>query len=311
MAGHSCWRMFLILFTALVFLATLVINAFSTEFIKELYDPGLFLSDTGNISDEYTTEITPADFVFAIWGAIYIYQLIFIIYCLTTLCQKTNDSYLYIKPALICPSAYIFYILNLGTNIAWLFTFDREWMIESLGVLAGCVFTLYCTIGIIMHGISSNMAELIRQDKRGQIVACIAIALNGLAMYATWVSIACLINVNIVLHYDFDVDLHIASSIALSALALDILVYALIDLVLFERHFRYVYTPYLVLALALVGSIWANWDVTNSNSVFTVAIAAMSAILFMVKFIMSIIRSRTDPIFTEDSGVKGMSMAIA
>ena len=159
----------------------------------------------------------------------------------------------------------------------------------------------------------------------------IAIILNGLATYAAWCSIATLLNVNIVLAYIVDIELHIASSIALGehaffilndfkycklshqsslslfivlyfllvsgALALDILVYAVVDLVLFEKHFRYVYTPYIVLAVALTGSLEKNWDSANSNTIFTVAICCMAAILFCVKFVMSIVRSRSHPVF--------------
>ena len=43
----------------------------------------------------------------------------------------------------------------------------------------------------------------------------IAIVLNGLATYAAWCSIATLLNVNIVLAYIVEIELHIASSIAL------------------------------------------------------------------------------------------------
>ena len=82
------------------------------------------------------------------------------------------------------------------------------------------------------------------------------------------------------------------------ALALDILIFALVDLVMFERHFRYVFTPYIVLAIALTGSMSKNWDDANSNTIFTVAIACMAFVLFCVKVIMCVVKSRIDPIFS-------------
>ena len=37
---------------------------------------GIFHSNTGNISDKYYLEITPAGWAFSIWGIIYAYQVI-------------------------------------------------------------------------------------------------------------------------------------------------------------------------------------------------------------------------------------------
>jgi len=294
MGDHSIPRMLLIVATFFMFVATLIINMLG-GFLTDTVETDLFVSSTGNISDKYYTEITPAGWTFTIWGAIYIYQLIFMVYALTTLCTKTENGYMYMQ-GLICPSVYVFYIINLGCNIAWLIVFDREMLEAALGFLAGVTFTLYVCIGITMYGIAKHGKKLLEMGHRAQVVAAIAIVLNGLATYAAWVSIATLLNVNIVFAYVLDIQLHIASSICLGALALDIVVYGLIDLVLFERHFRYVYTPYLVLAVALSGSLWENWDMANSNTVFSVAVACMAAILFCVKFVMSIVRSRTDPI---------------
>jgi len=290
---HSVPRMILIILTCLVLIATLIMNMLS-GFLDSV-DIGLFVSSTTNVSDKYYTQITPAGWTFSIWGAIYIYQLIFMIYALSTICTNTENGYVYTQN-FIHPAVYLIYILNLGCNITWLFMFDREYLELSLGFLAGITFTLYLCIGITMHGIATYGKKMMDIGHRGQVVAAIAIVLNGLATYATWCSIATLLNLNIVLAYVLDIQLHIASAIALGALALDIVVYALIDLVLFERHFRYVYTPYVVLAVALTGSLDKNWDSANSNTIFTLAIACMAAILFCVKFVMSIIRSRTHPI---------------
>ena len=227
------------------------------------------------------------------------------IYALTTLCGKSNGGYLYYSPPYISPLLYVFYILNLGCNITWLFVWDREYLEMSLGFLGGCTFTLYLCIGITMHSLNKHAPQLISQCKRQHIICVIAFILNGLGLYAAWVSIATLINMNIVLQYVLDFDGHIASSIALGALALDVVVYACIDLVMFERHFRYVYTPWIVLHVALAGSVYKNWDDTNANSIFTAALLCCGAFLFVVKIIMSIVRSRIDPLYVSASSGKG------
>ncbi len=41
------------------------------------------------------------------------------------------------------------------------------------------------------------------------------------------------------------------------------------------RHMRYLFTPYIVLNVALIGSLAKNWDSNNSNSIFTVGLLAI------------------------------------
>ena len=56
-------------------------------------------------------------------------------------------------------------------------------------------------------------------------------------MYATWVTIATLINIGVVLTYEnaIGLDQHIASSVSLSLLAFEIVVFAYVDNILLEK----------------------------------------------------------------------------
>ena len=59
---------------------------------------------------------------------------------------------------------------------------------------------------------------------------------NGLGMYATWVTIATLLNVAMLLAYeDVGLSQHIASTISLSILAFEIVVFAYVDNILLEK----------------------------------------------------------------------------
>ena len=42
-----------------------------------------YQSDTGNISDVYSTQITPAGWAFSIWGVIYTWQALWLLYAWT------------------------------------------------------------------------------------------------------------------------------------------------------------------------------------------------------------------------------------
>ena len=69
------------------------------------------------------------------------------------------------------------------------------------------------------------------------IILLTGIVHNGLGMYATWVTIATLLNFAIVLAYEdgIGLDQHIASSISLSILAFEIVAFAFVDNFLFEK----------------------------------------------------------------------------
>jgi len=296
MASHCYWRMSLILLSFVSFLIVCVFNALSSVGYS-----GLFNSTQANVSDKYDLEITPAGWTFSVWGLIYAWQAAFMIYALITLCIKTSDGYLYNSPAFISSPVYAMYTLNLASNVAWIFMFDTENLEAALGVLMFTTLSLYFCIGATMRGLSQHSYELIKQGKRLHVILQIVIVQNGLAIYAAWVSIATLLNLGMVLTYVVDVTNHVSCAICLGILALDVLVYALIDLVLFERHFRYVFTPFIPLVMGLIGSLDKNWDTTNANTIFTVTLLALGGVHLLVKIGRCVYKSCTDPLYVSNS----------
>ena len=56
------------------------------------YVTGLFKNNTGDISDKFYLNITPASWTFSIWGFIFTWQLLWIIYTLSTICRTNTDG---------------------------------------------------------------------------------------------------------------------------------------------------------------------------------------------------------------------------
>lgn len=112
MAKHSISLLVAMVLALLVFVITMVFSAlagpgickseaglcrnhrkgFSAELGEHLTsdlcpsDP--FLESTGNISDEFTTQITPSGWTFSIWSIIYIFQALVLLYTLSGLFRK-------------------------------------------------------------------------------------------------------------------------------------------------------------------------------------------------------------------------------
>lgn len=276
----------------LVFLITCVFNG-----LAGAGPNAVFHHSTSNISDKYNLQITPAGWTFSIWGFIYAYMAIWILFSFVTIRIKTYGGYLYYCPALLPPSLFITYTVNLACNTAWLILWDREEMETALVVITLMAVTSYISIGLQMRSVQKNARDLIRQGLRRYVYLAIGLVINGIGLYAAWLTIATLLNLGIVLCYFVGIENQIASSIALGVLAFVFLVYSWMDLSLFEKQFRYFYTPYLTLFMALAGILAENWDTSNPNTIFTVALLCCGIFVFIVKVITSIVRSINDPLY--------------
>ena len=89
-----------------------------------------------------------------------------------------------------------------------------------------------------------------------------------------------------------------AGTVALSVLALEILVFISTDLLLLDRYSRYTLTPYIVVVVALTGSIAKNWEDGATNSILTAVLLGVGAAGLVLKVVMLIYRHATRKPYT-------------
>jgi len=102
---------------------------------------------TAQVSDLYSSPITPAGYVFAIWGIIYALLLIFVIY---QLLPKQKDKPFHQQIGAL-------FILSGIFNIAWLFLWQYDYIIESVILMLSLFSTLiaiYLRLGIGKSSVS-------------------------------------------------------------------------------------------------------------------------------------------------------------
>lgn len=118
--------------------------------------PGPFYSSTGNVSSRYETDITPAGWTFSIWGVIYTWLTLMVLYITsyvfrgwvvmlsiywftadsahldsepqadeTDICLSVNRSW---AQSLLPYTFYFCWLANMVLNIAWLLLWDREYV---------------------------------------------------------------------------------------------------------------------------------------------------------------------------------------
>lgn len=284
---YKILRLSLIVLSQIAYIVALIINALAGP------GKGPFQHSTGNVSDRYQTEITPAGWTFSIWGVIYSWLFLMNIYFLSWLCRG-----LYSSPAILPSVFFVSWIINLILNCSWLVLWDRELMIAALIVLALIAFTNYLLIYFSCVGLRAHGSWL-KQHHPKDLFCIIVLVQNGIATYATWTTIATLLNFTVVLNLA-SVSATNAATASLCILLLEVIIWFSVENFLIEKHVRYILSVYPVIIYALSGSLSKHYDSTapGRNVVFSVVLLVLACIVFVVRLTLVVWRHRTRPLFT-------------
>lgn len=282
-------RIFLIILCALVFVAVLIVNALAGA------GKGFFHSSTGNVSGRYETEITPAGWTFSIWGVIYTWLALMVIYITTYVFRGFWAQYL-------LPYAFYFcWLSNMVMNVIWLVLWDREMMVAALVVLVILTMSTYTALFFCCFA-TDYYGLWLRTYHRKDLTCLRLLVQNGLALYATWTSVATLINFALVLHL-WGVDKSTAATASLCILFAEVVTWFILENWVLDRWVRYILTVYPVVIVALVGNIYRhfNRDDPTPNSVFMVILLVVVCILWISRVFSVIWRNKWRPLYSPGS----------
>ncbi|XP_011675072.1 uncharacterized protein LOC756072 isoform X2 [Strongylocentrotus purpuratus] len=246
---------------------------------------GWFPNTTEEISDTYPVLVTPAGWTFLVWAVIYIWMLIYIIYILTTVCRRNKNGPVYMNPPVVTANFLAVFSLNLAFNIVWLFLFSRREFAWSLADSCMLAFTVYVCLWL-NHRNVEKYRDVMETNHKVDLWCNRILIQNGLAVYATWTSIATLINLSIALTYLADVKNLSSSLISLSILTAEVVVYFVVDTFYWDRYLRYTFTVYPTIIWALSGVLSENWDPDSSTSIFNAVLLALGGLCFVIKFVL-------------------------
>ncbi len=234
------------------FIITLIINGLSNTTL-------IGGRTTAEVSDSYPTLITPAGYVFAIWGIIYVLLAIFLVY---QVLPKNKD-----KP--FHKQISILFILTCVFNIAWLFLWQN--LLISYSIILILAFLLSLIAIYLRLNIGKSTVTL--EEK-------LAVHLP-FSVYLGWVTIATIANISIALvaaNWD-------GLGLSAETWAVLILVIALLlDLIVIAIRRDITYS--LVFIWALVG-IAVNQ--TNGNVILT---AEVAIVIITVALAVSVVLQR-------------------
>jgi translocator protein len=133
--------------------------------------------NTAAISDAHPTLITPAGYVFSIWGVIYVLLGIFVIYQALP-SQKGKEFHERI--------GWLF-ALSSAANVSWIFL----WQFEHLILAAGMIFLLLASLILIYLRLGIGKSEVPLRER-------LAVHLP-FSVYLGWITIASIANVSVTL----------------------------------------------------------------------------------------------------------------
>lgn len=252
----------------------------------------VFRQNTGGVSRKYELLITPAGWTFAIWGFIYTWNALWLVYGVSTIFRRNPNGVFIYQLDVTPPSVYMaFTVCNLF-NIAWLFTWDREELLASVFLIALTPFMLYVALVFSHVYLNRNISFLDKNYMPKEKWLVRGLVQNGLAFYATWTTIATLINFAITLSYYGDVAVKTSSTVALSILTVELLAWVSLDILFFDNYTRYSLTPYITVVVALSGVVSKNYnlDTNRQNSVFALILLIFAVIFFVLKLFVTIWR---------------------
>lgn len=265
---------------------------------------GVFLNNTGTIANIFYLEITPAGWTFSIWGFIYTWQGIWLIYALTTICRRKVGTFLYLMP--VFPTVlFVSFVFNNLFNIAWLFAWDRMKVAIALPLIALTPFTLYICLLFSLKRLYDNLDFLTRNGLSLEVWLIRMFIQNGIGFYAAWVTVATLLNIAIVMTYGDGSDItktyvrqDISSTVALGIVTIEILLWITLDLTILDKYTRYLFSPYITLTVAFAGIVQKNYnlDTAYRNSVFSAVLLAAAAVCLVAKVTTMLYRHFKSPI---------------
>ncbi len=128
---------------------------------------------TAEVSNTYSTLVTPAGYVFAIWGIIYTLLFLFVAY------QAFPSQ----RSSRIQQKISFLFILSCVFNVAWLFLWQYDYITWSVILM----LALLTTLGAIYLRIGSGSAKVTLKEK--------AFANLPFSVYLGWITIATFANV--------------------------------------------------------------------------------------------------------------------
>ena len=241
-----------------------------------------FVNQTWSVSNK-TTQINPVDWTFAIWGVIYPWQAIWMVYAL---------SFLF-RPSTPRTVSWISLWLYTGTNVSgiiWIYVWGnghQEIAFPFLFLMWAFILAAISVETVHLYKVTPEMKTSMKYKIDLWITRLLVV--NGMCIYATWLTVATLLNFGLVLQY-YEVNETNTGGVLLWLLSVEVLVYFALENTIFDHFTRFIFIVYPALIWALLGVLVARlreeiyaWTDMSINTVLTLLILVLAILLLIAR----------------------------
>ena len=193
-------------------------------------------------------------------------------------------------PRTVFTGVYIGFAFVNACDIIWLYVWGNFFLTGACVVLFLFNVFFYPTLAMLVGYFYKVRSEAHKADT----VLTWILPVNGLFLYATWTTIASLVNLAAALEYtSTNVSATNSGTVSLSLLLVTVIVYFILENTVFYRFLQYVFSVYAVIIWALIGVLSVHWGVEGEerNSRFALGLLIITIILYIVRIIIVIVLS--------------------
>lgn len=237
-----------------------------------------------------------------VWITIYIYQVLWTAYALSTLWRKSpfSQERIYYEPYFMPLSMYVAVLINLIFRLSWSALLPNCSVICPVLQL-GAALSIAVAFVISTRALVSEAGSLYRMGLSREITIVRALVHNGFATYGTWELIDLSICVSGVMAGAGYTQKESYATM-LGILGLILIAYVLVDVPLLDLYLRYTVTPYVVASLYFIAIIDAHSDADLIYVISAVLLViALLAFAFKIAYIVIKRRYSPEPIPLTDS----------
>ena len=256
-----------------------------------------FQNSTESLWTKYPTEISPALWVNAIWGVIYTWQALWIIYGWSFVCRATAKRTIPLV-------AYAFFSVSCALFTAWLFLWGNEIIVGSFPFIPLALMSLALTLAYVLWATYRKTFAL-RAKYQGDLWATRIIVHNGIAFYISWLAFIWPVQLTVVVSYYSKMQANHAATMSLTILFVEVLSWFVLEHTYLDRFARYIHSVYIVIIVAMSAVVVRHWnneedDIINRS--YSLALLAFTGFAQVCKIVLAVVYSYLKPIDYPSTG---------
>ena len=261
---------------SLVLLVTILINVLAGRSGSKQTG---FVNHTGRIANLFQLQVTPSGWSFGIWGLIYFWQALWLLYAWSFVFRRTT-------PCTVSCQTLLLYTCSNINNINWIYLWGNSYpqVAFPFAVLI-LVFLASAVVIEIMHVNKLTPALQTRCEYKIDLWITRLLVINGMVVYATYLTVGALLNFGVILQYFADVSPITTGAVIVWLATVTVLAYFALENTVLKHSTRFIFIVYPTLIWVLSGVLSAHWgrEDPNTNPVLTHLLLLLVITLFIAR----------------------------